>query len=254
VSEFLASAAEKMGVPEALVKRSAEARAKAAGAATDDILAAWAGGEAAPAAATPPPAATPEPETTPEAEAPAEPSPSEPSPATPAAPAAVTASAVPGSAPVSARASVPPVLVGRHDRLVGAMAGAAALLALTVLVGFFVASTPEDSTLAYTSEFAYSEIALDGQHVYRTQGCAACHTQVVRALVADAGFGGVSMSDTNQIIGIRRLGPDLTHIGSRVETDADLYAVLDGGSGHPPYGGLGQTDLNALVAYLMESK
>jgi cbb3-type cytochrome oxidase cytochrome c subunit len=144
--------------------------------------------------------------------------------------------------------------VGRHERLVGAMAGAAALLALTVLVGFFVASTPEDSTLAYTSEFAYSEIALDGQHVYRTQGCAACHTQVVRALVADAGFGGVSMSDTNQIIGIRRLGPDLTHIGSRVETDADLYAVLDGGSGHPPYGGLGQTDLNALVAYLMESK
>jgi mono/diheme cytochrome c family protein len=56
MSEFLASAAEKMGVPEALVKRSAEARAKAAGSSTDDVLNAWAGGESAPAAATPPPA------------------------------------------------------------------------------------------------------------------------------------------------------------------------------------------------------
>ncbi len=72
MSEFLASAAEKMGVPEALVKRSAEARAKAAGSNTDDVLNAWAGGEsapAAPAAAAPPPAQT-EPDT-PEDTAPA---------------------------------------------------------------------------------------------------------------------------------------------------------------------------------------
>ncbi|MEX2424357.1 MAG: hypothetical protein WD990_10295, partial [Acidimicrobiia bacterium] len=61
MSEFLASAAEKMGVPEPLVQRSAEARAKAAGASTDDILNAWAGGEAAPAATPPPPADTPAP-------------------------------------------------------------------------------------------------------------------------------------------------------------------------------------------------
>jgi mono/diheme cytochrome c family protein len=60
MSEFLAAAAQKMGVPEALVRRSAEARAKATGSGTEDILAAWAGGEAAPSA--PPPAAEPEPE------------------------------------------------------------------------------------------------------------------------------------------------------------------------------------------------
>ncbi len=63
MSEFLSSAAEKMGVPETLVKRSAEARAKAAGSNTDDVLNAWAGGEAAPTAAAPPPA-QPEPDTT----------------------------------------------------------------------------------------------------------------------------------------------------------------------------------------------
>ena len=252
MSEFLASAADKMGVPEPLVQRAAEARAKAAGASTDDILAAWAGGEAAPTAAAPPPADTPEPETadTPEPETPA-PAP-EPAAQQPAA--AATGAPAPAAAVGAARPSVPPVLVGRHERLTGAMAGALALLALSVLVGFFVASSAEDSNLAYSSEFAYSETALDGQDVYRTQGCAACHTQVVRTLVADAGFGGVTMGDTNQIIGSRRIGPDLTHIGSRVETDADLYAVLDGSSGHPPYAGLGQADLDALVAYLMESK
>ena len=46
----LAAAAAAMGVPETLVKRSAEARAKATGASVDEILAAWAGGAPAPAA------------------------------------------------------------------------------------------------------------------------------------------------------------------------------------------------------------
>ncbi|HVR32503.1 MAG TPA: hypothetical protein VMS74_07315 [Acidimicrobiia bacterium] len=62
MSEFLAAAASTMNVPEALVKRSAEARSKAAGASLDEVLEAWAGGAAAPAAAAPPPAASPEPE------------------------------------------------------------------------------------------------------------------------------------------------------------------------------------------------
>ena len=47
----LAAAAAAMGVPEALVKRSAEARARATGASVDEILAEWAGGAPAPAAA-----------------------------------------------------------------------------------------------------------------------------------------------------------------------------------------------------------
>ena len=55
----LAAAAAAMGVPEALVKRSAEARAKATGGSVEEILAAWAGGGEAPsAAASAAPAAT----------------------------------------------------------------------------------------------------------------------------------------------------------------------------------------------------
>lgn len=53
MSEFLAAAASTMKVPETLVKRSAEARAKAAGTSVDDVLQAWAGGDAAPAATLP---------------------------------------------------------------------------------------------------------------------------------------------------------------------------------------------------------
>lgn len=62
MSEFLATAASTMDVPEPLVKRSAEARAKASGSSVDNILQAWAGGEAAPAASPPPAKAAPEPE------------------------------------------------------------------------------------------------------------------------------------------------------------------------------------------------
>ena len=47
----LAAASAAMGVPEVLVKRSAEARAKATGGSVEEILAAWAGGAPAPAPA-----------------------------------------------------------------------------------------------------------------------------------------------------------------------------------------------------------
>lgn len=56
MSELLAQAAAALNAPEAIVKRSAEARARAGGLSTDEVLAAWAGGgsvAASPAAAAP---------------------------------------------------------------------------------------------------------------------------------------------------------------------------------------------------------
>ena len=66
----LSGAAAALGLPEALVQRSAEARAAETGQSVDDILAAWAGGEtvAASAPAAPPEPAAPE-ETPAEADA-----------------------------------------------------------------------------------------------------------------------------------------------------------------------------------------
>jgi hypothetical protein len=60
MSEFLAAAASTMDVPEALVKRSAEARSKSTGTSIDDILQAWAGGGPAPVSSSSPPAPEPE--------------------------------------------------------------------------------------------------------------------------------------------------------------------------------------------------
>ena len=61
MSELLAQAAAALNAPEAIVKRSAEARARAGGVSADEVLAAWAGGgsvaTAAPATAPPTPAA-----------------------------------------------------------------------------------------------------------------------------------------------------------------------------------------------------
>jgi mono/diheme cytochrome c family protein len=68
VSDNLSAAAEALGLPEALVRRSAAARAAETGADVEEILAAWAGGEA------PTPGAAPaeEPEEKPEEAAPPE--------------------------------------------------------------------------------------------------------------------------------------------------------------------------------------
>ncbi len=49
----LAAAAAALGIPEALAQRSAEAKAAASGSTVEEILAAWAGGAPAPAAAPP---------------------------------------------------------------------------------------------------------------------------------------------------------------------------------------------------------
>lgn len=264
MSEHLAAAAQKMGVPEAMVQRSAEARAKASGTPVDDILEAWAGGEAVSAsasaaagsasatasaeepAAEPAPAAAPKPA----AESPA-PAP-EPAPAPTAQPAPAPAPAPAAVAAVPAR---PPVLVGRTDRPFLVMAGVAGLAVLTLILAVLAPTTPQENPGALTSEIAFSQEALAGREVYLREGCAACHTQMVRRVVADAGLGPVTLSDTNAVLGTRRYGPDLAHIGSRVEDPGALRAALEGGlESHPRYSGLSDGDLADLVAYLAESR
>jgi mono/diheme cytochrome c family protein len=78
MDELLAKAAEAMGMPEAMVRRSAEARAKAEGRAVEEVLAEWAGVEAPEGAAEEEPDAAAEPA----AEAPAPREPGEKPPAT----------------------------------------------------------------------------------------------------------------------------------------------------------------------------
>lgn len=247
----VAAAAAAMNIPESLVERSAAARAAAAGSSTDDVLAAWAGGAPAPAAQPPPTVETP----------PAEPATAaEPGPATqpappPTAPEPEAQPIAPAAAvPVSTAPSEPPVLRGRIEHPFLMAAGAAGLLFVALLVGFLAPALPEESNGVYSSAVPLTEAAIEGRDVYRSEGCSSCHTQAVRPIVADVGLGPVTISDSNQVLGVRRYGPDLAHIGSRVQSQSSLLAVLTSSGDHPSYAGLSDTDLENLTAYLFESK
>ncbi len=253
MSDQLSAAAQAMGLPETLVQRSAEARAAETGANVDDILAAWAGGEAisSPSSeASPEVVDQPQAETeeTPVAEEPGtaeEPKPPEVAIETPEKRAEAPTPTVP------AGPYKPPVLVGVEDNPMAVLAGIVGLFIIVVMVGLVGPSIPTDNPGARTSEIAFSAGALRGQEVYAVTGCVACHTQMVRPVVADVGLGPVTLNDTNQILGTRRLGPDLSDVGSRVTT-SQFEAIIGGFGGHPGHD-LSAEDLDDLVAYLSES-
>ncbi|MET0566562.1 MAG: cbb3-type cytochrome c oxidase subunit II [Acidimicrobiia bacterium] len=247
MSELSAAAAAALGIPEAIVERSAAARAEETGMTVDDVLTAWAGGGDIPPPAPPTPAepeAAKEPATSTEepAESDAAPSPT-PTPVieTPRVP-PVTAPTPPGK---------PPVLVGESDNPIAVLVGAVGLFVALFLVGVIGPSLPTENPGARTSDLPYTETALQGQEIYQSVGCASCHTQMVRPVVADVGLGAVSLNDTNQVLGSRRFGPDLSNVGARI-TASQIEAIILGLDDHPSLS-LSSEDLDALVAYMSES-
>lgn len=249
MTDFSAAAAA-LDVPEALVRRSAEARAKADNVSVDELVAAWAGGGAAPAAA---PSVSP-----PDGGSSAEEGESAPSPKTDAAPPAPAPSAPvvpapPSPAPVPVRSGVPPILVGANQSTSAVMAGAVGLLLLSILIGFLVPSLVQPENEVRSSNHAYSSTARAGQEIYLEMGCASCHTQLVRAVVADANLGPVTLADTNQVVGYRRIGPDLAAIGGRIESTEGIVGLLNGQGRHPVATGLSDEEIASLLAYLRES-
>jgi len=259
MSELLEKASAALGVPEALTKRSAEARAAETGADVDEVLAGWAGDAPPPEAAAPPSEPEEAEPEEPAAETPAEPDAAEPEPA--AAPAATPEVVVEvpqpepvpaGGAPAFAAAARPPVLVGVRDDPVPVLAGVVGLFLIVVLVGLVGPALPFDPPGARSSEIPTSGLAQEGKEIYSTLGCSFCHTQMVRPVVADVGLGAVTLQDTNQVLGLRRFGPDLSDVGSRM-TSTQIEAVIGGLGGHPPHS-LAAEDLQALTAYLSESQ
>ncbi len=268
MSESLEAAAQVVGAPAELVLRSAEARAGADGVSVEEVLQTWAGGSATvsspPAAPTPPPTSTPPPPPVPPpppAPVPAAPEPDSPvsvtpTPAPPRPPSAPVPASAPPAQPAATSTGPPPVLRGRRDRPFRYFFGAAALLIMSLVVTVVLPPLSDTGRGAFHSRIPYTESARSGQTEYLVEGCAGCHTQLVRPIVADAqlaamaGQGGVTLSDTNQVIGRQRYGPDLANVGNRLSLDA-IAAILSGEGGHVRYRG---DRMDSLVAYLMESK
>lgn len=243
------TAAEAMGIPAELVSRSAAARAQASGSTTEEVLAAWGGGGSV---ATKPPE-TEEPEAAPAEEATeTAPPPAETREPVEQAPLEIPAAvSPPAQDPAPARPATPPVLVGTSDNPWTYLVGAIGLFVAVVLLALVGPSIPVDTPGARTSEVSYSDAASAGQEVYLNLACASCHTQMVRPVIADVDLGPVTMSDTNQILGTRRYGPDLSDVGSRV-SGTQLESIISGSGGHQGHN-LSSADMANLVAYLLES-
>jgi cytochrome c oxidase cbb3-type subunit II len=242
MSDLLTAAAAALGVPEGLVKRAAEARATETGASADEILTAWAGGAPAPAATQSPSEAIPPAEPTTDIGA----SPPEVVIEVPTAPTPLAPVAVAPAGPYK-----PPVLVGAADNPVVVVAGIVGLFLIVLLVGLVGPSVQTANPGARSSEIDFTLTAQEGRHLYMNLGCAECHTQMVRPVVADVDLGAVTLNDTNQVLGTRRFGPDLSNVGARL-TSAQVSAVVAGLDDHPPHT-LSEEDMTALNAYLTES-
>ena len=108
-----------------------------------------------------------------------------------------------------------------HGRnLVAILGGSTAIyLALAIMMGvlpgLWLSDTPPGPGVAPLTADQES-----GRAVYVAEGCAYCHTQQVRPLSTDTGFGRPSAPgdfafQTPQLLGSERTGPDLTTIGNR---------------------------------------
>ena len=139
-----------------------------------------------------------------------------------------------------------------------------ALAAVGALVFPAIDSHAPASVLAdATRNFATDPVAELGREVYVREGCWYCHTQQVRQVRTDVGLGPVSQPgdyahDPVGLAGARRIGPDLTHQGSRPDTGSAAWVRLhlsDPRADHPwsvmpSFEYLSQEELTALSVYV----
>jgi cbb3-type cytochrome oxidase cytochrome c subunit len=145
-------------------------------------------------------------------------------------------------------------LVGGRETLSALVAGVLGLLLLSLALGVVMPGIPEPGNGVRSSAIGFSAAAREGRQIYLEQGCGSCHTQMIRNVVSDFGIGPVTLSDTNQVIGYRRYGPDLASVGDRTTDQTVLMGILRGADGHPAVSALSDNELANLTAYLVESR
>ncbi len=103
---------------------------------------------------------------------------------------------------------------------------------------------------------------LVGRNLYLAQGCAECHTQSVRPIVADVGLGAVSVAgdyafENPALITGTRLGPDLMRVADKEGISSEFLEAhlrnpraARSWSIMPSYSFLSDADIKALVSYI----
>ena len=261
-SESIATLAERFGASESLVERSAQARAAALGSTADAVLNEWTGGAAAPPVSAPAPAE----DAAPAAVEPEPPAHEAPEPVESELEVETAEEAVPEEPatnlgpPEQPATDFEPVPAGSLSALLLSALAVFAIMFVAVVIA--PASGENAQSLDAVETIELSSAAVDGRDIYLAEGCATCHTQQVRPIVTDGDLGIITLSDSPLIPGAQRIGPDLSHIGSREPTnDAGwLTAYLEDpqdarpGSDHPSFSYLPKNDVSHLVSYLLESK
>jgi len=143
--------------------------------------------------------------------------------------------------------------------------GALALFAVAAVAVFAFPSLEvgrDPSSLAATTrEHPDGSPQARGRDIYIAEGCWHCHTQQVRPIITDVGLGPVSVAgdyayDGADLIGVRRIGPDLTYVASRGWDAARIRGHLADPratwtwSVMPSFAYLSEADIEALAAYL----
>lgn len=137
-----------------------------------------------------------------------------------------------------------------------------AALAMTVLLGIVMpVLDPAVGSEAVGAPLAYTAEQVEGRKIYIREGCFTCHTRMVRDAAADESYGPMSLpadyfNEAPSLMGLDRVGPDLTCIGDR-ETDLDALikhlrdpGSVRKGSTMPSYGFLSDSELRSVALFL----
>jgi cytochrome c oxidase cbb3-type subunit I/II len=166
-----------------------------------------------------------------------------------------------GLAGAGARALDEPGASSWHQRLEGSGLVMAILVAAAVLFGAAVQLGPVLAAAPEATRAPYTPLEEAGRRVYIAEGCASCHTQMIRPFLWEvARYGEVSTAadsagDRPALWGSRRIGPDLARIGGRHDDDWHRRHLIDPrtvafASRMPSYRHLDDGEMTALIAYL----
>lgn len=109
----------------------------------------------------------------------------------------------------------------------------------------------------------YNALELQGRTLYIREGCFSCHSQGVRDTFSDSGLAGRPseagdyLNEAPNLIGMLRLGPDLTCAGDRENDPNWQVRHLRSPQSEvehstmPKYGYLSTKELQALAAYIL---